>query len=607
MKQRLVLFAQTGLFWLVFFIVSRLLFLGYNHDLTATLSFTDVLTLMALGLRMDAAMAGYWLLLTGLLLTLSCLLAGRWVGKVHGIITVSLLLISAVIVVGDLELYRNWGFRMDATPLMYLGSEGAASVQPWALVQLVLLFGLLVASFVAFYYFYLREKYFNITTTAFKKAPVLFLFTGLLFIPIRSSFNVAPLNTGVVYFHKTNAFANHAGINVVWNFFKGLSSSNRFRYPENIMQHNDAEERLQAAMAARVPSQRMLRHEKPNILLIVLESYTAKVIEPLGGRPGITPRLNTLTHEGILFDDFYASGDRTDKGIVSILSGYPAQPKTSIIKFPKKTQSLPSLPRHLEKLGYATSFVYGGDIGFANMESYVTNMGFSHVTEEGDFPALHDNSKWGVHDHLVFDRLLNECDSARSPFFKVMLSLSSHEPFDVPLDPPFTTDKDDASLFLNACYYTDQSLGRFLDEAKKRDWWQNTWVIITADHGHRFPDTEELREKSRFKIPMLWLGGALNTRDTVVHSFGNQTDIANTVLAQIDQPVADFAFSKDLLAQPMPFAIYIFHNGYGYIDPDTEFIYDFDLGNYTQPVASQEKEMLGRAYMQRLFKDYNRR
>ncbi len=296
------------------------------------------------------------------------------------------------------------------------------------------------------------------------------------------------------------------------------------------------------------PTRPLLNTPKPNIIIIILESFTANIMEPLGGMKDITPNLNKLVPEGVLFDHFYASGDRTDRGLIAILSAYPAQPETSIIRFPQKTQNLPFLSRALQKLDYHTSFVYGGDIGFANMESYLYTAGFSHITEDGDFNGSLNNSKWGVADEFVFRRTLEECDTARSPFFKVMLSLSSHEPFEVPMKPIFQG-TDERSLFLNACLYTDKSLGEFIASAKQKPWWNKTLVIITADHGHRFPNPEELKEKERFKIPMLWLGGALTKRDTVIHTLGGQTDIANTVLAQLDSPQTNFKFSKNMLDQ----------------------------------------------------------
>jgi len=608
MKNRILLLIRVYLFWILFFVVSRVVFLLYHFDKSAALTLKETATVLFLGLRMDAAMAGHWSVLTGLLLTASVFWIGKGLRITQLVITVILLFLSCLIIVGDLELYKHWGFRMDTTPLMYLGSEGAGSVSFGIVIKLVVIFVILFTAFTWIFVKQVLPKFNELKRISFKWSVAILLISGLLFIPIRSSFSVAPLNTGVVYFHKTNSFANHAGINVAWNFFESLVRFNKLEYPKDFYDPGTAEKVLQEMTQTKNDSFRLIKNEKPNVLLIVLESFTSKIIEPLGGKPGITPNINQLVKEGVLFDHFYASGDRTDKGIISILSSYPAQPRTSIIKFPEKTQSLPFLAREMEKAGYHTSFVYGGDIGFANMESYLVMSGFSHITEDDDFPISEDDSKWGVHDHLVFGHLLNECDSASKPFFKVILTLSSHEPFDVPVDPPYVKGTDEASLFLNACMYTDHSLGEFIKQAKTKSWWNNTLVVITADHGHRFPNQDELKEKERFHIPLLLLGGALTKKDTVIHTIGSQIDIGTTLLSQLGKNETVFPFGKNILASDVsPFAVYIFHNGFGYVDPKSEFIYDFDYKSYIKQTGPDTEKKWGEAYVQALFTDYNKR
>jgi phosphoglycerol transferase MdoB-like AlkP superfamily enzyme len=607
MKKRLRLFGLLGLYWIAFFIVCRLVFLIYHFNQTASLDLIDLLTINFLGLRMDLAMAGYCLILSGLLLTTSIYSKSKIFYYLNNAIVTIFLLLSITIVVADLELYKHWGFRMDTTPIMYARSEGVASVNPYSLVLLVVIFAAIFCFFIWLYYSKIARLFLTLPAARPYWGILMFTVTGALIIPIRSSFSVAPLNTGVVYYHKTKVFPNHAGINVVWNFFLSVVSSKGHKYAKDFFEPEAADRLLTEMTASQLDSNTYLATTKPNIILIVLESFTAKIIQPLGGLENITPNFNHLTHEGILFDNFYASGDRTDKGIVSILSGYPAQPLTSIIKFPNKTESLPYLPRVVNSLGYHTSFVYGGDISFANMESYVTTAGFGHITEDDDFDDDLNTSKWGVHDQFVFDRLLMECDTASNPFFKVMLTLSSHEPFDVPMEPVFKG-TDDGSLFLNSCFYTDKCLGAFIEQAKQKSWWKNTWIIITADHGHRHPNQEELKEKERFKIPMLWIGGALTKSDTVIRTIAGQTDIAKTVLAQLNTPAPQFKFSKNILSKHVrPFATYIFHNGYGYLDPENENVYDFDFKKFIKQTGKDDDLKWGKAYMQALFTDYNKR
>jgi phosphoglycerol transferase MdoB-like AlkP superfamily enzyme len=605
MRDRLRFFGLLSLFWLAFFLLGRILFFAYHYAQTSALSLREIWMPFALGVRMDVAMTAYWMIITGLVFTASPFISNRAVVLIQKSFSIFFIILCSIIVVVDLELYKHWGFRINATPLMYIGSEAAGSISFAIKIVLIILFAFLFVSFLSIYQKRLAPILIALTPLEKKWSVVWLAITVTLIIPIRSSFSVAPLNTGVVYFHKTKAFPNHAGINPVWNFLRSVTRDNHSRYPENF--DKDYETNFQTLVRTKGTTATLLSKPKPNIILIILESFTAKIIRPLGGIPEITPALNALSKEGILFTNFYSSGDRTDKGLVSILSGYPAQPRTSIIKYPNKTQHLPFLTRSMQQLGYHTSFVYGGDIGFANMESYLTNAGFGNITDEGDFDGALNNSKWGIADHYVFNQLLSECDSTQRPFFKVMLSLSSHEPFEVPMDPVFKG-KDERSRFLNSCYYTDNSLGEFIQAAKTKEWWNNTLIIITADHGHRFPNPEELKEKERFKIPMLWLGGAIAKQDTTIQTFGGQPDICNTLLGQLDEPSSDFTFSKNMLdADVKSFALYVFNNGYGYVAPNNENIYDFDLQNYLKNEGDQTELPLGKAYMQKLFLDYNSR
>lgn len=609
MRDRLRFFVLLALFWMGFFTVGRVLFFLYLFPQSKSLSFSEIAMPLLLGLRMDAAMTGYWLLIPGLLFAASAFSSNRFSYYSISWVTTVLLTLSCIIIISDIELYKHWGFRINATPLMYIDKEAMSSVNTSILVMLIVLFVVLLGLFLFVYWRCMAPTLLTLSSISKKQTFTWLLITAALIIPIRSSFTVAPLNTGVVYFHRTKAFPNHAGINPVWNFFKSVSKTKPIQYPGDFYTSDTVESEFNTLMqtnGTQVVLDTTIR--KPNVLLIILEGFTSKIIAPLGGLPDVTPQFNALSKEGILFENFYASGDRTDKGLVSILSAYPAQPRTSIIKFPEKTQRLAFFSKAFEQNGYLTSFIYGGDIGFANMESYVKLAGFSYITEEDDFPGNLNDSKWGVADHYVFNRMLNELDTAAAPFFKVMLSLSSHEPFEVPME-TVIKGNDEGSLYLNSCYYTDKSLGEFIQQAKQKSWWNNTLIIITADHGHRFPDPQELKDKSRFKIPMLWLGGVLTKPNSRITTFANQTDIANTVLAQLKlTSVEKFLFSKNILAQTVnPFALYVFNNGYGYVSPTHESIYDFDLKNYVSQSGHETERNAGQVYIQTLFNDYNKK
>lgn len=607
MRERLLLFLRLLLFWLLYMLVIRVIFLSYNHDLSSQLSITEILLTILHGLRMDGSMIGYFLAASGLLITVSALIPGRWFSITLTTLTFILLVFSGMVVIVDMELYRHWGFRMNNTPFMYMGSGAMGSINPMVAVKTLTVLILLTTGFILWYNRWIVPTVQQLTPGSKKSSLVIFVVTALMFLPIRGSFTVAPMNTGFVYFHKSKAYANHAAINVIWNFLYSLRKTSGATYPETFFDKEKTQQLVSGLYPKTDSTIQIFKTKQPNIVLLIVESFTSDVIEPLGGKPGVAPQLSSLCKEGILFTNFFASGDRTDKGIIAILSGYPAQPQTSIIKFPAKTQRLPFLNRHLKALGYKTSFIYGGDVDFANFRSYLTTAGFDQLTTMDDFPDEFNVSKWGVHDQFLFDQVKTELDTTTAPFFKTILTLSSHEPFDVPME-TVIKGKDDESMFLNSCYYTDKCIGDFVAYCKKQAWWENTVLIITADHGHRHPNKKELKDERRFRIPLLLLGGAI-TRDTTITTIGNQTDIANTLLAQFQQESEEFNFSKNMFStNVIPFAAYFFNDGYGFVLPEKHIVYD-NPGQIllTKKNATQEDIDLSKAYQQKLYSDYNKR
>lgn len=608
MRARLWIFVKLMLYWMLFMTIIRIIFLAYNYDLSSQLTLKEILLSLIYGMPMDLSMTGYLMLLPGLLLTASILIKGRWIYYALFSVIMFSLFVNIFIAIVDIELYKHWGFRMNNTPLFYMGSGALGSIDLWVAIKVLCIGAVLGLAFTGLYLKGVAPAVRSMGTALKWSALVLLLITWSMRFCIRGSFTVANMNPGFVYFHTTKMYANHAAINVIWNFFRSLGNSSRVVYPETFFDQQLTEKHFQELYPISDSTYSILNTPKPNVILIIIESYTASVIEVLGGVPDVTPRINALSKEGILFDNFYASGDRTDKGLVCVLGAYPAQPNSSIIKFPGKTQNLPSLNKKMEELGYRTSFIYGGDADFAYFRSYITASGFDALTEDDDFDDDLNNSKWGVHDGYVGLRALEELDTAQAPYFKVWLTQSSHEPFDVPAKPKFT-DNSLEHRFFNSCHYTDSCIGAFIDKLKSKAEWNNTLVILTADHGHRLPDNQDIQSSRRFRIPLLFLGGAIKT-DSVIHTVGSQTDIANTLLAQLNAASSEFIFSKNLFSPSIkPHAAFFFNNGFGFVLPENKLmVYDNTAKIFVKTKNVNETEMeLGKAYQQKLYSDFNKR
>jgi phosphoglycerol transferase MdoB-like AlkP superfamily enzyme len=563
------------------------------------------------GAKLDISTIGYYLIIPLLLIVPGVYFNGNWFRIFMRWYTFFLIVFSSIIIVSDANLYSYWGFRMDFTPMLYLKTpeEAMASVSTLKII-LFLITIVLIASLSFYIYKRLIDRLFNEFNRIRHIIPGILFFVFLccfLILPIRGGFGVAPINAGAVYF-SDKMFLNHTAINAVWNVgYSGFGQrpvKNPYEFGDLLV----ATDIVDSLTVKKGITEKVLNTSKPDIMIIVLESFSGYLIGPLGGDSLVTPNINRYAKEGILFSEFYASGTRTDKAMPAILDGYPAQPAQSIIKEPKKSQSLPSLVKILIEKGYYSSFWYGGEINFANFNSFVIGSNFHEIITKRNFDPVNFNSKWGVHDHILFQTLKDSMKSIKEPFIKVVLTLSSHEPFDVPMEPVFKG-SDDMTKYKNSIYYTDKTLGSFLDWAKGTDWWKNALIIMVADHCARIYSDMPNYKQNVFKIPMLWVGGALSKTGLSVRKLGSQVDIPTTVLDQMGIK-GSFPFGKDLFSdQSKSFAFYTYNEGFGFITDSSAVSLDLKsktlvLSEGKDPASAEKK---GKAYLQVLFNDYLKR
>jgi phosphoglycerol transferase MdoB-like AlkP superfamily enzyme len=571
---RLYLFCLA--FWLGYFLLQKVFFLLFNARLTLALPFKEIPLIFVHGFSMDLSVSFYAMIIPTLLIILSPLIQWNILKPVLYVYTAFFLGLITLVFVGDLELYHFWNFRLDKTPLKYLDAPQVmfASVSLWVIIRQLMIALLL---FLLSWWIFRKgvKKLFPVTGRShWFVAPVFMLVLGSSIIPIRGGFGVAPMNSGFAWF-SSHPYANHAALNMPFHLFESLLNNQPEKNPYVRFTTDKADTYYHDLFPVdTVPAGSVLKHNRPNVIVIVLESFTAKVIEPLGGLSGVTPNMSRFAQEGILFDHFYASGDRTDKALPAILSGFPSIPNQSVTKFAGKAEHLPSISGSLKKAGYHTAFYYGGTINFAGLRAYLTGSQYDRIIDLDHFPRIARTSKWGVHDEITFDTLLHDIDKTPTPFFKVMLTLSSHEPYDVPMAPVFKG-KNEETLFLNSLYYTDSVLGLFVDKAKKQSWWNNTLIIFVADHGVRLPGNTPNEAVEKFRIPMIWIGGALNRQHFNISKTASQTDIISTLFGQLGLPVPDCPFSKDILStQSRSFAYYAFNNGFGFVTDTSSFMLD---------------------------------
>ena len=574
MKDRLKAFIFTYLLFVLVFVLQKPAFVLYYDIFPQEGGAAAFFNIILHGLKLDASLAGYLTALPALMLIVSVFMNGKWLAtaaKIYfGIVAV---LLSAIFTV-DMGLYEYWGFRLDATPLFYFFSspkDALASVSVWTVIGGVLVF-LVYATllYLLFVYCLLRQPLKPVRRKAFPAA-VLVLLTGLLFIPIRGGFTVSTMNVGKVYF-SSDMRLNHAATNPAFSLMESLAKQKDFSKQYRFMPEAAADslfvEMIYVAEADSFDS--LLTTARPAILMIIMESFSSHLMTELGGEPDIAPNLDSISREGVLFTNFYANSFRTDRGLVAVLSGYPAQPTTSIMKYPRKTQSLPAIASALAENGYTPQYYYGGDADFTNMRSYLMASGFERIVSDVDFPVSKRLSKWGAHDDEVFKSLANDR--------------------------------------LNAFAFTDSIIGDFIRRFKELPQWQNTLVVLVPDHLGAYPENIDNLTPERYRIPLILTGGAVKSPRRIA-AYGSQQDIAATLLAQLGVEHSDFVFSKDVLDTKAPhFAFFTVPDAMGIADSCGTVIYD----NVSGKVAFAEGDTAGirrraEAYLQKLYDDLSKR
>ena len=396
MKERLIGLIKTYILFVCIFILQKPLFILYYSSLYAGTSWTDPFLVIWNGLPLDLSLAGYLTAIPGLLFiasawTLSKTLRSIWNGYYFFIA-----ILLAVIFIVDLGLYEYWGFRLDATPLFYFFSspkDAFASMNIWQMIGGIIAM-IVYASLLYVIFLWVQRGIWRGLKLPYRRlsvSGVMLLLTALLFIPIRGGFTVSTMNTGKAYF-SSNQRLNHAAINPAFSLMESLSKQKDFSKQYRFMEAAQADELMKKLVDPQVLDSTVVvpdtlrtalfKTERPNVIFVILESFSSKLMTTLGGEPDIAVQMDSLASEGVLFTNFFANSFRTDRGLVSILSGYPAQPTTSIMKYPRKTQNLPAIAGSLRDAGYRTKYYYGGDADFTNMRSYLMSSGFESIVSD---------------------------------------------------------------------------------------------------------------------------------------------------------------------------------------------------------------------------------
>lgn len=631
MKQ-IIWFVKTYATFVVLFVLQKPLFLFLEKG-SATQPvdniFTELPAVIWHGLPLDLSMAGYLSVIPGFLS-----IAVVWLKRdlVKPIMNIYFIIASLFITCSFLlnaSLYPYWKYPLDSTPLFYFFTSPAdaiASVSIWQVIlSIVILIVLTVGvwftlrmrgekrqQYSRYSYGYggfgsgKRNRFDDFDRHRGRTSIILLLLTGLLFLPIRGGITVSTMNTGQAYFSQ-NAYLNHSAVNPLFSLFESITHQEDFASQYRFMKDKEAD-KIFATMTSTsdentypLLNEATFKKGTPDILIVIMESFANDIIPSMGSYKDVAVCLDSIAQQGILFTRFYANSFRTDRGMVSILSGYPAQPTTSIMRYPRKTSQLPSIARNLAKYkNYKTTYYYGGDADFCNMRSYLVSQGYQHIISDANFPIEDKLSKWGVPDHILAAKMMEDIKAQQNekrPMLRILQTSSSHEPFEV----PYHRLKDKR---LNAFAYTDSVMGAIVREYRKLPRWKNTLIVFVPDHVGGYKENLNDHDRSRYQIPLILAGGAIS-RPMKVGIIGSQHDIAATLLGQLGVEHREFTFSKNMMSDATPkFAFFAVNDAFGIVSEENSLIYD----NRAKRIVYDKGEKgfnlkRGQAYLQKLYDD----
>jgi phosphoglycerol transferase MdoB-like AlkP superfamily enzyme len=615
MRKIVLSFLRQLAFWILFFNITRLIFILYylNIIIVEKIRFTEVFGVFIHSLKLDLATTCYIMIFPFLILAVQSVWSPRWLNWVNKVYSCIIIVGYSLTAVGEMGIYAEWKTKLTYKVIKYLSHPGEIfnSAETGTFYLLVIIFLLICTATILLYVklFYLNLE--NVRRNTLFSLAFLIFVPGLLFVGLRGGIKQIPINQSESYYSDHNIL-NIAAVNNAFNLYISIFENlkNFDHDPYMFMDKRVAAGIMKNIYRTSGDSARsMLKNDRPNIILLILESWSADLIEDLGGKPGITPEFKKLEKNGILFDQVYASGSRSEQGMASIFGGFPAHPVSSITVQPDKFVKLPSLVKVLEKNGYSSSFYFGGQLIYGNIKSYIIFNGFDKIMEGDNFPKSMPQGKLGIHDEYTLGYMEKEVGTQKQPFFAALFTLSTHSPWDQPFDKPLKWG-DNEHEYINAAYYTDHCLGVFFAKAKTTSWYNNTLFIIVADHSHNSYRNWHPHSKEYHKIPMLFYGNVIRDeyQGSICHKLGNQHDIAATLLGQLKLSASEFHYSKDLFnPSSQEFAYYTTEDGVGWVRPNGYFTYDKGPDFYywwTDPKLADSVKMEGKAYLQTVFGEY---
>lgn len=616
MKREFSVLLKHLLYWILIFAAGRIIFLSYYFS-TIKSPVQEILAAFVYAFPLDLSTTCY-LLIPPFLISFAGIFFRINHKKLLFSVVILFTVLFALITSAELCLFAEWGTKLHYKALTHLVHPQEVFSTATTLQIAVFFISVVSQTWLGIFLFnkLFKNEIEAQPRTIRQKLVHSFVFSALtlpmLIIGFRGGIQQIPVNQSDCYYSSENIL-NLAAVNSGWNLLHSITESPVLT-EKNPYNDVPMEEACQRVKALHTPSRdttiSILKKNRPNIVLLILESWSADLIPSCGGDSGATKNFEKLVSNGLLFTEAYASGDRSDQGMASIFSGFPAQPLTTIIAQPSKFQRLPSLGKKLLEQGYDPSFYFGGQLSYGNIKSYMMYNGIEKIIEDENFEESIPQGKLGVHDEYVLERQVQELEKYKQPFFSSLFTLSTHNPFDMPLKKFPISWGGNENSYVNSVYYSDSCLGDYFSKAARKDWYDNTLFILVADHSKHTHRNHDYYSPANHKIPILFFGNVIKDefRGKKINYIVSQNDLVKTVLKQLKIGSDEFTWSRDALnPYYKPFAYYSFINGVGWITPDGFYAFDYNSKNFNLDKRStndEEEVRNGKSYLQVMFQQY---
>ncbi|MBN8696402.1 MAG: sulfatase-like hydrolase/transferase [Bacteroidetes bacterium] len=610
------------LFWFIVFLACRLSFYLCVIPLLDDVSSGLIFQSLYKGLRLDLSMIGYLISFPLLLFTVFYFTKKQLFIRLANLINYLFILIYVLAAVGEACLYREWKSKLSMQALQhFMHPSEVFKTTSWGLT--VLFFGLSILLTYVFIKLYNRKVaivkgVLSETDTFIAKLGKGLLYFVLIIVfaglSIRGGVQQIPIQSSDAFFC-TSPIANDAAVNPLWNIaFSIVDYENHFKEnPFKDFSQADADKIVSDLYKLEKDSTiQFLDNTRPNIVFIIMESWSAYVSKKFGG-DDFAPFIDSIANEGIAFTKIYPPAYVSDQGIPAVLSGYPAVSRISIINQSSKSMKLNCINQDLKKYGYQSGFIFGGDLNYGNIKSYIFNKEFDVVKEEKDIDGSLTRGKLGIQDEDMQKVYLNYLNQAKQPFLYSWFTLSSHMPYDFKGEKKALVPHKEND-YINSIVYADNSFRNFFKEASKQAWYKNTLFVIVADHSHATHKDFSVYDAEYHRIPLLFFGDVIKKewRGKTVEAVYSQMDIPATLLNQmgLKQEAAQYKWSKDMFnPNSKHFAYFCSFAGGGMVVDSGSVGYQHGLDELVVNRTSNNKladslKQLGKAYQQSVYEDY---